>query len=243
MLSKVPARRNSRSARSPIQRWTWVCLGAYGFAAACIAQTAGSPQAGASSPAAGGNKTSPAKSANAAALVKAEARPTWAELTPMQRHSLQPLAASWSSISEFQKRKWIAISRDMTKLPAPEQAKLHERMVDWVALTAAERSQARLNFAATKKLSTDEKQAKWQAYQALSEEERKKLAEDAPRKLPGAATAVRPVPKQKLATTPFPSQSTPNAPRIATAPHQVDQNTLLPQVAGPDTTLSPSQSH
>jgi len=131
----------------------------------------------------------------------------------------------------------------MPKLPAPEQAKLHERMVDWVALTAAERSQARLNFAETKKLSTDEKQAKWQAYQALSEEERKKLAEGAQRKLPGAATAVRPVPKQKLANTPLPSQSAPNAPRIATAPHQVDQNTLLPQVAGPDTTLSPSQSH
>jgi hypothetical protein len=129
-----------------------------------------------------------------------------------------------------QKRKWIALSRNFGKLPKQEQRKLHERMGEWIALSASERSQARLNFVATEKLSTDDKQAKWQAYQALSDDERHKLAEQAPRHVtPGAAHAVRPTTKLRISTRPLRSDN--NAmPRISAAPHQIDANTLLPQI-------------
>lgn len=160
----------------------------------------------------------------------AESAPRWNELSASQRQALKPLASTWSSLTTAHKRKWIALSRNFHKLPANEQRKLNERMGEWSTLTASERSQARLNFVATGKLSTDDKQAKWQAYQALSEDERHKLAEQAPhRPMLGAAIAVRPVPTERLTRLPA---KTDNAamPRISAAPHQIDPRTLLPQV-------------
>ena len=50
--------------------------------------------------------------------------------------------------------------------------------------------------------SPEEKKAKWEAYQALSPEEKRKLADSATRKPPTTAAAVKPVNPQKLATLP-----------------------------------------
>jgi hypothetical protein len=76
-------------------------------------------------------------------------------------------------------------------------------MNEWVTLSPQQRAQARLNFARTKELSKqltpEEKKAKWQTYQALSPEEKQKLAAKASPKPVGAATAVKPVAPQKLA--------------------------------------------
>lgn len=157
--------------------------------------------------------------------------PRWAGLSSAQRQALKPLGPSWNSLGEGQRRKWIALSRNFEKLPAEEQQKLHERMGEWVKLSAAERSRARLNFAETERLASEDKQAKWEAYQALSEEERRKLAEQAPRRaLPGVATAVRPIPRQRLATMPVAPENQRTMPRISTAPHLINPQTLLPQV-------------
>ena len=138
--------------------------------------------------------------------------PTWTELTPPQRQALQPLAAQWTTISEAQKRKWLALSQNYPKLPAAEQAKLHSRMTEWVALSPQDRSAARLNFAATQQLTPDDKKAKWEAYQALSDEEKRKLAAKVKDKDPK------------------------DRPRVVAAPPLVNHNTLLPnqqQTAAP----------
>lgn len=133
-------------------------------------------------------------------------RPFWAELTPMQQQALKPLALSWDSISEAQKRKWLEVSKNYPSLPPEGQATMHSRMNEWVSLSSQERAQARLNFGRTKELSRqltpEEKQAKWQTYQALSPEEKQKLAAKASPKPAGAATAVKPVAPQKLAAVP-----------------------------------------
>jgi hypothetical protein len=102
-----------------------------------------------------------------------------------------------------QKRKWLAISTNYPKMTLDEQAKLHSRMTEWVALSPQQRAQARLNFGETQKLSPDDKKAKWEAYQALPPEERRKLAAVAA-KTPSTAPAVKPVPTEKLATIPKP---------------------------------------
>lgn len=132
---------------------------------------------------------------------------SWEELTPMQQQALKPLAVSWNtSISEAQKRKWLQISKNFPSLPPQEQATLHSRMHEWVSLSPQQRAQARLNFGKTRELSkeltAEEKKAKWQAYQALSVEEKKKLATKASPKPAGAATAIKPVAPQKLVTVP-----------------------------------------
>jgi hypothetical protein len=164
--------------------------------------------------------------------------PAWAALTPAQQQALQPLYAQWSSISTTQKRKWLEISNNFPKLPTTEQAKLHSRMSDWIALSPQQRAQARINFAQTKQLTPDEKKAKWQAYQSLSTEEKQRLTAKATPRM-GAATAIKPV-GHRLAVVPPQQASTAtseegaakkdvHSPKIAAAPHQVDGNTLLPQ--------------
>ncbi|MEO7548543.1 MAG: DUF3106 domain-containing protein [Ramlibacter sp.] len=144
----------------------------------------------------------------------AEAKPVWAELAFAQQQALAPLSGTWADLSEAHKRKWLALSQNFPKLPVPEQAIMHSRMKEWAALSPKQRTMARLNFGETKRISSDDKKAKWEAYQALSEEERRKLAADAVAKPPTTAAAIKPVPKQKLATVPKPGRET-KAPRIA----------------------------
>lgn len=151
---------------------------------------------------------SPPSGAKAAVATpaKAPSRPAWTELTPLQQQALAPLASNWNTISVPQKRKWLEISKNYASLPPEGQATLNSRMNEWVALSPQERAQARLNFGKTNELSRqltpEEKNAQWQAYQALSPEEKQKLAAKASPGPNGAATAVKPVAPQKLATVP-----------------------------------------
>ena len=154
----------------------------------------------------------PAANKNAASLVTkavppvSASKPLWADLTPPQQQSLKPLAATWNVISEPQKRKWLKISKNYAALSLTEQTTMHSRMNEWVALSPQQRAEARLNFAKTKELSKqltpDEKKAKWQTYQALSPEEKQKLAANSTPRPAGAAVAVKPVAPQKLAAVP-----------------------------------------
>jgi hypothetical protein len=197
------------------------------------------PLAAASSPAqpasasATGKRPSLAKS-GAKVHSKQPTRPLWTELTPAQRQALAPLAPTWDTVSEAQKRKWLALSRNYPSMSGAEQEKLHSRMSEWAALSPQQRTQARLNFGQTKQLSPDDKKAKWEAYQSLSPEEKRKLAAGAA-KPPATAAAVKPVPADKLATVPQRKRMV-KAPKIAAGANQVDQNTLLPQpaAAGPN---------
>lgn len=132
--------------------------------------------------------------------------PGWTELSAAERDILKPLAPGWNSLSQGHKRKWLQMAKSYPSLSVEEQVTMQGRMKEWVALSQQQRAQARLNFAKTKELSkeltTEEKKAKWQAYQSLSEEEKRKLAAKAPTKTAGAAPTVKPVAPQKLAIVP-----------------------------------------
>ena len=213
-----------------------VLVCAVGGAAPCLATAQFRAQASAG-PATVAQAGRPAASRAAAPLPrvngKRTTRPSWNELTPAQRQALAPLAATWGTVSEAQKRKWLALSQNFPMMSGAEQSKLHSRMTEWAGLSAQQRTQARLNFGETQQLAPDDKKAKWEAYQALSPEEKSKLAAKAP-KPPPAAAAVKPVAPDKLAVVPKPRPRQPNKPaRIAAAPNQVDHNTLLPQQVPP----------
>lgn len=182
----------------------------------------------------------PAPAATRAKTVRSPARgtkPLWNELSRAQHEALAPLASHWDLLNETQKRKWLLVSRNYHSLPLSDQTRLHGRMDEWVALSPQQRQTARFNFAETKRLSSDEKQKKWQAYQALSPDDRRKFVEVAKPAAPqGAAVAVKPVPRQRLA----PIAAGPGrAPRIAGV-NQIDSRTLLPQ-RGAASTLAPKQ--
>lgn len=152
----------------------------------------------------------------------------------MQQQALEPLAVSWNTISEAQKRKWLEISKNYPTLLPVDQTTLHSRMNEWVALSPQQRAEARLNFAKTKELSTqltpEEKKAKWQTYQALSPEEKQKLASKATPRPVGAALAIKPVAPQKLTVVvpqgakQDPKPASKNTPaQAATAPHHAGE--------------------
>ena len=134
-----------------------------------------------------------------AGTLKIASRPAWQDLTTSQQLSLQPLAPKWSTLSETQKRKWIAIAVNYPRLTAAEQTKLHSHMTEWVALSQQQRSQARLNFAESKQIPPTQKAANWEAYQALDPDEKKKLANSATPRPVGAATAAKLVVSKRAA--------------------------------------------
>ena len=171
--------------------------------------------------------------------------PGWETLTTPQKLALYPLAERWAVLSESQKRRWLALSQTFAALPAEEQDKLHNRMTEWANLSGRQRSQARLNYADAQRLDPSEKRAQWEAYQALSEEEKRLLAADAPAKPAGAATALRPVAPQKLAKVPAATQAGParaNPPKITPVdPHMPRPMVTPAAIAAPsDTVSSPS---
>ena len=112
---------------------------------------------------------------------------------------------------------------------------MHSRMNEWAVMSPQDRATARLNFAKTKELSKqltpDEKKAKWETYQALSLEEKAKLAANGSPKPAGAATAVKPVPAQKLAVAPKSLPQLPKPPSVApilTTTGDTPQNVVTP---------------
>ncbi len=157
-------------------------------------------------------------------------RSDWHNLTPDQQQALAPLAEKWQELNADRKRKWLEISRNFHSLSPAEQSKMHNRMSEWVSLSQQQRTQARLNFAETKKLSPDEKAANWQAYQALSQEEKKRLAAKGPAKPAGVAVVKPTVSPEKITKVPV-TRHTPKPARAAAQPAPVDANTLLPQPA------------
>ena len=144
-----------------------------------------------------------APKAASASPVAASTANNWHTLTDSQKVALAPLKDVWMRITPVKKQKWLDIAVGYHLLSADGQATLHFRMTEWAALSTKQREQARLNFAQTKKLTPDDKQTKWQAYQALSAEEKQKLASMSKASPPtGAAPTLKPVAKDKLLTTP-----------------------------------------
>lgn len=118
------------------------------------------------------NNTSAVK----ATLPQAATKPLWTELSAAQKLALSPLAGEWDRLPELSKKKWLEIAARYNSMKPDEQARLQERMRDWVKLTPEQRMAARENYAKSTQLPAEKKSAQWQQYQQLSDEEKKRLA-------------------------------------------------------------------
>lgn len=153
--------------------------------------------------------------------------PAWKDLTPAQQQALAPLAPHWDRLAEVRKRKWLVISKNYQTLPAAEQAKMHLRMSHWVTLSQQERTEARQNFKEIKALRPEQKAAQWEAYQALSAEEKRKLAAQARNKPAGVAT-VKPTASARLIPVTA-RKGRISGTRLAETTTAIQHNTLLPR--------------
>jgi hypothetical protein len=132
-----------------------------------------------------GKSSAPAASNSAAASTGG---PAWDKLSPQQRNALAPLARDWVRIDAPRKTKWLEVASRFPKMSADEQVLVQARMAEWARLSPAERTSARMSFQETKQIPREEKQARWEAYQALPPEQRQALAE---RRRPTAAEAAK----------------------------------------------------
>ncbi len=154
---------------------------------------------------------------------------SWQSLQSSQKKALAPLAPHWAQISQAQKNKWLAMSNNFDNLSTKEQTILHERMAEWASLSPQQRAQARLNFNQTKTLDADAKKTQWETYQALSPEDKKKLAAQQTTGIRGAATASQAASPNKV--IPLSGKSIPaEAATKSTSSIVIDKKTLLPTI-------------
>lgn len=148
--------------------------------------------------------------------------PSWSELKPSAQAALKPLRNEWASIDDLGKRKWLQIAERYPAMSATDQARMQDRMIEWTKLTPQERGKVRLQFLEAKKIPATNRQADWEAYQALSPDERKAFAAraaSAPRAAPkGAEAAAHPASVKRGTLPPGGSAAHPAAPTPTAKP-------------------------
>ncbi len=185
----------------------------------------------------------------ATALHAADADPAtaWQALTPQQREALAPLQGDWGRFDAQRRSKWLAFAQRYEAMAPEYRHRLHARMAEWAQMSPAEHDRARLQFQQTRQLPASERQLQWQAYQSLSDEQRRALARRrAPPARSGDSPPLRTTPQAIVAptivqarpgatTTPLSVPATPpphhqaGLPKIVAVPGFVDPDTLLPQ--------------
>lgn len=142
-------------------------------------------------------------------------QPSWNRLNAQQRTALAPLSHDWNSLPDARKQKWLGIARRYTRLSPVEQARMQDRMREWVALTPVQRETVRNQF---KTLRTSPEQRnelgrKWKEYEALPDEEKERLAQTAPKArlsaIPPSAASAVPVSPYAAAVPRFLNQTPP----------------------------------
>ena len=153
------------------------------------------------------------KPAAPAVPVKNAGKSQWASLSRAQQAALQPLAGEWNKLDAPRKQKWLDIANRFASMKPDEQARVHERMRDWIKLTPEQRRTVRENYARAKKIDPGQKSAQWEQYQQLPEEQKKKLAAEAvPKKVPVARPDIRPpavITVPPVPTVPVPAPAVP----------------------------------
>ncbi len=170
----------------------------------------------------------------------------WRDLKPAQQGLLKPLEPDWSRIDAQQKQKWLTVADGFPRFSAAEQGRVQARMADWAKLTPQERGRARMNFQEATQVPSLDRQARWDAYQALSPEEKRQLAARAAPSTPASAAdaARRPIqPRldrfEKSAGTPMQAKSNivPN-PALASPPKAVSPTVVQARPGATTTSIS-----
>ncbi len=152
----------------------------------------------------------------------------WQALSKRQKQALAPLSSEWHTLTAAQKQKWRTLAKSFLALSDEEQMTLHARMRDWATLTPRQRNQARFNFNSAQSLTIQDKRAQWEAYQALTAQEKKTLSSGPKPPVKSAARSTTP-PSSRLVRPPLlPVNASQATPRVALS-RPVHPKTLLPQ--------------
>ena len=165
---------------------------------------------------------------NGKATIIPEKKPdgTWEGLKPAQQKILAPLESDWDYMLPESRKRWTYIANIYPKMSAQDQERLQSRMASWSNLSQKERRIARENYLASLKFPAEKKAEAWSAYQKLSDEQKKKLAESEVKKKPRATSAPTLQQHPIMPKSAFPTLTispTPSAP-IATPTEESEAN-------------------
>ncbi len=115
---------------------------------------------------------------------------TWEGLKPEQQKILAPLESDWDYMLPESRKKWIQVANLYPKMNEADQQRLQSRMTGWSNLSQKDRRLARENYLSSLKFPAEKKAEAWSAYQKLSDEQKKKLAQaEVNKKKPTAVSA------------------------------------------------------
>lgn len=102
---------------------------------------------------------------------------TWEGLKPGQQKILAPLEDDWDYMLPDSRKKWMQVANLYPKMSETDQQRLQSRMMGWSNLSQKDRRLARENYLSSLKFPAEKKAEAWSAYQKLSDEQKKKLAQ------------------------------------------------------------------
>ena len=115
---------------------------------------------------------------------------TWESLRPGQQKILAPLEDDWDFMLPDSRKKWIQVANLYPKMSETDQQRMQSRMTGWSKLSQKDRRIARENYLSSLKFPAEKKAEAWSAYQKLSDEQKKKLAQvEVNKKKPTAVNA------------------------------------------------------
>ena len=115
---------------------------------------------------------------------------TWEGLRPEQQKILAPLESDWDYMLPESRKKWIQVANLYPRMSEADQQRLQSRMTGWSNLSQKDRRLARENYLSSLKFPAEKKAEAWSAYQKLSDEQKKKLAQaEVNKKKPTAVSA------------------------------------------------------
>ena len=127
----------------------------------------------------GQTTTAPTLKPVAASRPLVEQGPKFASLSTDEQAALKPLEKDWAGISTERKQKWRAIAARFPKMPVEERRRIQTRMAEWAQMSPEQRGKVRLQFQEATKSSPQNRQAQWEAYQALPADQKRDLASKA----------------------------------------------------------------
>ena len=126
--------------------------------------------------------SAPAAPSNKTTRVAQPSGPSWGDLSSAQRTALAPLAGMWETLEPDRKKKWLEMASRFPGLTPDAQQRMHQRMGEYARLTPEQRKTARENFRQAYELPAEQRQEKLQRYQALPDEKKRALTEQATKK-------------------------------------------------------------
>jgi hypothetical protein len=156
---------------------------------------------------------------------------TWENLKSEQQKILAPLEGDWDYMLPESRKKWIQVANLYPRMSEIDQQRLQSRMTSWSNLSQKDRRIARENYLSSLKFPAEKKAEAWSAYQKLSDEQKKKLAQaETNKKKPTAASAPtlqqHPITQKSNLAPTLPASPAPTS--EITAPSGADSNSSNP---------------